>query len=173
MIKKETIKNVTKMAIQTAAYIGSGAIAGAYIATAPFSKVPGRLMKACIWVGGAFLQDLVATKAANSAEQTVDNIFDISDGIKDGLDDAKTGDSKNLLTIVFETPQDAENVLDMICTKIYEDGYCSVADYYDACAHKALFTDTNEWGWDKLALAAKIVKVHDGYIIDLPKPIRL
>lgn len=90
MIKKETVKNVTKMAIQTAAYIGSGAIAGAYIATAPFSKVPGRLMKACIWVGGAFLQDLVATKAADNAEQTVDNIFAISDGIEKDIEDIKT-----------------------------------------------------------------------------------
>lgn len=83
MTKKETFKNVTKLAVQTAAYIGSGAIAGAYIATAPFSKVPGRLMKACIWIGGAFLQDLVATKAANSAEQTVDNIFEIAESIKE------------------------------------------------------------------------------------------
>ena len=170
---KETIKNVTKVALQTAAYIGSGAIAGAYIATAPFSKVPGRLMKACIWVGGAFLQDLIATKAANSAEQTVDNIFSLSEGIKDGLDEVKTENSQTgaIKEIIFNTPQDAETVLDKLCEKIYEGGYCSVADYYDACAIDSLFIDT-KWGWDNLA-SVKPIKVRDGYIINLPKPIRL
>lgn len=172
MIKKETIKNVTKMALQTAAYIGSGAIAGAYIATAPFSKVPGRLMNACIWVGGAFLQDLVATKAADHAEQTVDNIFAISDGIKEELDDSKTDHSENLQTIVFDTPQDAKNVLDKLCTIIHEDGCCSVADYYEMCAYRTHFIDT-KWGWRDLTSAESLIKVHDGYIIDLPKPIKL
>lgn len=112
---KETIKNVTKMALQTAAYIGSGAIAGAYIATAPFSKVPGRLMKACIWVGGAFLQDLVATKAANSAEQTIDNIFAISDGIEKDIEDIKTEYHERLNTLKEAKSYESDDYYESEC----------------------------------------------------------
>lgn len=112
---KETIKNVTKMAIQTAAYIGSGAIAGAYIATAPFSKVPGRLMKACIWVGGAFLQDLIATKAANSAEQTVDNIFAVSEGIKEGVDKGKDYYNERLNTLKEAKSYESDDYYESEC----------------------------------------------------------
>ena len=74
-------------------------------------------------------------------------------------------------TVVFSDPQDAENVLDTLCAKIDAEGCCSVADYYEVCNQKSDFTD-HKWGWDTLA-SAKPRRVSGGYIINLPRPIRL
>lgn len=74
-------------------------------------------------------------------------------------------------TVVFSDPQDAENVLDTLCAKIDAEGCCSVADYYEVCNQKSDFTD-HKWGWDTLA-SAKPRRVNGGYIINLPRPIRL
>lgn len=74
-------------------------------------------------------------------------------------------------TVVFADPQDAENVLDTLCAKIDAEGCCSVADYYEVCNQKSDFTD-HKWGWDTLA-SAKTRRVNGGYIINLPRPIRL
>lgn len=74
-------------------------------------------------------------------------------------------------TVVFSDPQDAENVLDTLCAKIDAEGCCSVADYYEVCNQKSDFTD-HKWGWDTLA-SAKPRRVNGGYIINLPRPVRL
>lgn len=83
--KKETVKSLTKFTLQTAAAIGSGAIAGAYIATAPFSKAPNILMKACIWIGGACLQDIVANMASKDIGKTTDMVFEVLEAAKNAI----------------------------------------------------------------------------------------
>lgn len=73
--------------------------------------------------------------------------------------------------ILIESREEAEEVL----SRMYDlyDTYqiVSLADYYDLVGVVSEFTD-NKWGWDNLR-GSRILKVRDGYIIDLPRMIAL
>lgn len=72
---------------------------------------------------------------------------------------------------VFKSRSEAETVRDHLVDLIEEYDMVSVADFYDLVGETGNFTD-NKYGWVNLA-DAKVIRVRDGYIIDLPRPVLL
>lgn len=69
--------------------------------------------------------------------------------------------------LVYESRGEAEMVLDSMRETCAEYGLVSVADMYDFSGLSAPFT-SHDYGWTSLR-AAEVRRIHDGYIIDLPK----
>lgn len=84
----------------------------------------------------------------------------------------KTRDFRDL---VFETKEDAQNVLDSMLALIEEYDEVSINDLYDLVNRSGNFTD-NKYGWTNLS-SAKIVRVRSegevGWMLDLPPAIYL
>lgn len=70
--------------------------------------------------------------------------------------------------VLFEDRKDAEIVLSNLVEQTMEYGMVSVAEFYEFAGYPSEFTD-NKYGWPELG-DARIVRVRDGYILDLPKP---
>lgn len=70
--------------------------------------------------------------------------------------------------IVFSDRYDAENVLQSLVDITMDYGMVSVADFYELSGEEPQYTD-NKYGWGELR-DAKVVRVRDGYVLDLPKP---
>lgn len=73
--------------------------------------------------------------------------------------------------ILLDTKQEAEEVVSRLYDLFDTYQIVSLADYYDLVGATSEFTD-NKWGWDSLK-GTRILRVRDGYIIDLPKMIAL
>lgn len=71
--------------------------------------------------------------------------------------------------IIIESRGEAEKVISLLIEQIEEYGAASIADFYDLVGITGQFTD-NKYGWDDLS-TARIERVREGYILDLPKPI--
>lgn len=69
--------------------------------------------------------------------------------------------------LVYESRGEAEMVLDSMKDTCAEYGLVSVADMYDFSGLSAPFT-SHDYGWTSLR-AAEVRRVHDGYVLDLPK----
>lgn len=78
----------------------------------------------------------------------------------------------NFDDIILETRGEAEEVLDSLISLVESDyGVASIADLYTMVNIPGNFTD-NKFGWDDLR-DAKVRRVRDGWLIDLPKAIVL
>lgn len=77
----------------------------------------------------------------------------------------------NFRNIIFESAQDAEDVIGTLLDLIDRTGLATVADYYDAAGIQAEWADEN-WGW-KSFKRLESRRVRDGYIIDMEPPIQL
>lgn len=74
--------------------------------------------------------------------------------------------------IIFETGEEAADVLAGLEDLIKDYNQASVADFYElAGVPDSQWTD-NKWGWDDLK-RTRCLRVRNGYIIDLPRPIEL
>ena len=69
---------------------------------------------------------------------------------------------------IFETEQDAEDVIGLMCEALDEYKVVSVSDLYDILRKDCPRTYAN-YGWTNLR-SARSVRTRDGYILDLPKP---
>lgn len=69
--------------------------------------------------------------------------------------------------LIFTTRGDAEAVLEQMCNIIDEYDIVTVSAMYDAADVTAPYTSEN-FGWNNLR-TAKVVRIRDGYIIELPK----
>lgn len=69
--------------------------------------------------------------------------------------------------ILFDTKDDANEVLESMYDILDRYAIVSVADYYDLIGQPAKYTDNN-YGWDSLT-AATLVRYSNGYGIKLPK----
>lgn len=80
---------------------------------------------------------------------------------------AQVGPRYNYEDIILEYRGEAEEVLDRLneCIEIYK--VARVADLYDLVGKTGTYTDNN-YGWTNLS-AAKVVRVNDGYWLDMPK----
>lgn len=75
--------------------------------------------------------------------------------------------------ICFETRGDAEQVVDILVEAVSIYGQVTVGDLYDAAGITPDWTDDVEnYGWTDLA-GIGIVRIRNGYILDLPKCVRL
>lgn len=73
--------------------------------------------------------------------------------------------------VIFERRNDAENVLEQLVDITYQYGLCSVADFYELAGIDSEYTD-EKWGWGELS-EARVERVRNGYIVNLPKPEQL
>ena len=78
-------------------------------------------------------------------------------------------DVYDLDDIVFNTRQDAELVLTQMEDIIDNYHIVSVADLYDLVGVSCQNHCSNNYGWITLN-SARVVRVRDGYILDLPRP---
>lgn len=77
----------------------------------------------------------------------------------------------NIDDVVFESRGEAEMVLTSMIDIIEEYNQVSIANFYELVGITGEFTD-NKYGWTNLA-SAKVNRMRDGYIIDLPRPVLL
>lgn len=73
--------------------------------------------------------------------------------------------------VILSTRGEAEEVLDQLRELIDNFDQATVGDFYDLCGMSQDFTD-EKYGWDDLR-DAKIRRIRDGYLLDLPRPIPL
>lgn len=73
--------------------------------------------------------------------------------------------------IVLESRGEAEDVLTRMDELLATYGMVSVADMYDLCGVTPQYTDNN-YGWTNIR-NAQIVRIRDGYVIKMPKPMPL
>lgn len=71
--------------------------------------------------------------------------------------------------IIFDSRGDAERVLDEMDAVIEKYGSISVADLYDMADVSNTNHTSNKYGWTDIH-TAKAVRVRDGYVLNLPKP---
>ena len=76
---------------------------------------------------------------------------------------------RDLDDLIFEVRRDAESCLTSLLDILEEYGQVSVSDLYDILDETVYgdFTKT-DWGWEDLS-TARIRKVRDGYLLDLPR----
>lgn len=70
--------------------------------------------------------------------------------------------------ILFATWSNADEVLDGLLEIINSYGIATVADLKDLCDLSSSYVD-NLYGWADLRDRAKIIRVRNGYVLDLPK----
>ena len=71
--------------------------------------------------------------------------------------------------IVFDSRRDAEEVLSSMEDLIDRYKVASVSDFYEFADRDSVYTD-RYYGWTNLR-SADIIRVRDGYVIKLPKPL--
>lgn len=70
--------------------------------------------------------------------------------------------------IILDSRGEAEEVLDQMSALIENYGIVSVADLFDMVGITGQYTD-NKYGWTNIR-SAEAVRVRDGYVLKLPKP---
>lgn len=78
----------------------------------------------------------------------------------------------NYQDIILESRSEAEDVLDVMREILDKYKEVSVADLYDACGITGVGYTDNQFGWDDLH-GVNIRRCHEGYLLDLPRPIPL
>lgn len=79
--------------------------------------------------------------------------------------------ARDMQDVVFEDRKDAEMVLSEMIDIIDEYGVCKVSDFYELAGVEQNYTD-HGLCWDKLG-SAGVERTRNGYVIRLPRPIRL
>ena len=74
--------------------------------------------------------------------------------------------------ILFEDRGDADLVLDQLESAIDSYGLASVADLYDLAGITCRSYTANKYGWTDIR-NAKVVRVRDGYILQLPRTVQI
>lgn len=74
--------------------------------------------------------------------------------------------------ILFETRGDADLVLDQLESCINDYGLASVADLYDLAGITCRSYTASKYGWTDIR-TAKVVRIREGYIIQLPRTVQL
>lgn len=86
---------------------------------------------------------------------------------KDIVREHRSSEFLNIRKIIFESKEDAEKVLDTMINIIDEFGFASIADLYDIIEKSCPYTG-EDYGWYNLKVA-KVFRVAEGWILDLPK----
>lgn len=76
---------------------------------------------------------------------------------------------RDLEDLIFDDRRDAEDCLDRLLDRIEMYGVVSVSELYDILGETVYGDFTKEdWGWEDLS-SARVRKVRDGYLLDLPR----
>lgn len=87
--------------------------------------------------------------------------------IRSGKYDRKA--SHDFRDVVFEDKRDAVAVLDGLVESTVKYEFATVMDFNQLAGQESNFTD-NDFGWDDLR-SARVIRIRDGYVLDLPVPI--
>ena len=77
--------------------------------------------------------------------------------------------ANNFREIIYETQADASRVLDGMMELVSSYGLASIADLYSFSNLSSDNYTNNDYGWTNLR-GSRVVRVRDGYILELPKP---
>lgn len=77
--------------------------------------------------------------------------------------------TNNFREIIYETQADASRVLDGMMELVSSYGLASIADLYSFSNLSSDNYTNNDYGWTNLR-GSRVVRVRDGYILELPKP---
>lgn len=102
------------------------------------------------------------------------NYYNKSDSRRDDKKDTRSRNNRashNFDDIVLESRGEAEEVLSHLVDLVDDYGTASVADLYDLVGITGNFTD-NKYGWTNLR-EARVSRVRDGYLIELPRTVVL
>lgn len=77
----------------------------------------------------------------------------------------------NVDDIILDDKGEAEFLLDNLLNEIDQYHKAYVSDLYQMIGKTTTFLDT-EYGWESLGKAS-VRRVHEGYLLDLPKPVKL
>ena len=121
---------------------------------------------------------VVSTVLACKATTKVGEIFDKAKEDIEIINQVKSDESKadeysRTDEIIIASRGEAEEIIDKMNEIIVNYDVVSVADLYEMIGYdkKSRYTDFN-YGWSDLR-GAKAVRVPDGFLLDLPRPIRL
>ena len=128
------------------------------------SFVKGTLLVA----GGAAIGGVVAATA--TAKAIADYIR--SDEFWDGIRPQRKTGYPIPDEVVFEHRRDAETALDGLVEVIARYGFASIADFYDLAGITCRTFSANKYGWTDIR-TAKVVRVREGYIIQLPRTVQI
>lgn len=78
----------------------------------------------------------------------------------------------NFSEFVVPTRVAAEMVIDRMFDLLQRDGVVTVADFYDLIGNQDVTYTDQQWGWVNLQ-GSQVVRVPQGYLIDIPRPISL
>ena len=91
-----------------------------------------------------------------------------NDRFSSSVNQSRAANSYYLDEITLASKSDAEEVINQLCMVIKDYGVARVADLYESLGITGNFTD-NKYGWTNLR-NAEIVRVRDGYLLRLPRP---
>lgn len=74
----------------------------------------------------------------------------------------------NFDEFILKTRAEALEVIDLLRIRVEKYDFATVANLYDMLGETGEYTDTR-WGWTDLS-RADIIKVNQGYLLDLPRP---
>jgi len=77
----------------------------------------------------------------------------------------------NFDEVILPTRREADEVLERLTDIIGNYETATVSDLYELIGETSNFAD-EKWGWNDLR-GASVVRVRDGYLLDLPKPVAL
>lgn len=104
-------------------------------------------------------------KGSNASRVSYRAYYDARDDRRESSQ--KIRPSYNYDDIIFDNRGDAEDVLDRMGELVDRFDAVSVADLFDMAGLSCNYTD-NKYGWTDLS-DARVDRVHDGYVIRLPK----
>jgi hypothetical protein len=99
------------------------------------------------------------------------NFYDQKNNNRERYSSIQTRTGYSYDNIVLESRGEAEDVLTRMDELLATYGMVSVADMYDLCGVTPQYTDNN-YGWTNIR-NAQIVRIRDGYVIKMPKPMPL
>lgn len=91
-----------------------------------------------------------------------------NDRFSNSVNQSRAANNYSLDEITLASKSDAEEVINQLCMVIKDYGVARVADLYESLGITGNFTD-NKYGWTNLR-NAEIVRVRDGYLLRLPRP---
>lgn len=132
-----------------------------------------------VFAGGFVVGGMTITKAALRSQHfqkaLVDALADKFTKVLFGEEQTRAACRKSPAfsskDILIESRREADMILDQMEAVINTYGMVSVADLYDLCGLTSPHYKDTKYGWTDIS-NAKVVRVREGYILDLPNPMR-
>ena len=120
-----------------------------------------------------FVDAIVYPNNKRTSKVSYQPYYDSKSNNRSRRNDDRAGRNSFYEEIIVDSRGEAEEIIDKMNEIIVNYDVVSVADLYEMIGYdkKSRYTDFN-YGWSDLR-GAKAVRVPDGFLLDLPRPIRL